>query len=63
MVDALRGGGRCEEPGLFVDEGVEKEVLGIREAIDAGAAFPHFCAHSMAQVRTYPIANGATIGV
>lgn len=52
MVDALRQGGRCEEPGLFDDNGIEKEVLGIREALDSGADFPVFCAHSMVQVNT-----------
>lgn len=50
MVDALRQGGRCEEPGLFVDEGVEQEVLEIREALESGAEFPLFRAHSMVQV-------------
>lgn len=52
MVDALRQGGRCEEPGLFVGEGVEQEVLGIREALDSDAEFPPFCAQSMIQVKT-----------
>lgn len=61
MVDALRQGGRCEEPGLFDGEGVEQEVLGIRKALDSDAEFPPFCAQSMVQVKTsdfWPTAGG-----
>ncbi|CAM9292888.1 unnamed protein product, partial [Hapterophycus canaliculatus] len=49
MVDDLLGEARCDQPGLFVDRGVEQEVRGIREAVDTGAEFPPHCGHSMAE--------------
>lgn len=52
MVDALLQDGRCRQPGLFVEKGVEEEVRGIREATDSGVEFPPHCAHSMVEVKT-----------
>ncbi|CAM9247240.1 unnamed protein product, partial [Scytosiphon promiscuus] len=49
MVDALLDEGRCDQAGLFVDQGVEQEVRGIREAVDTGARFPPHCGCSMVE--------------
>lgn len=51
MVDALLQDGRCRQPGLFVEKGVEEEVRGIRGAVDSGVEFPPHCAHSMVEVK------------
>lgn len=51
MVNALvEGSGHCQQPGLFVRDGLEQEVNAIREAIDADAPLPPCSAHSMAEV-------------
>lgn len=60
MVDALLQDGLCQQPRLFVDEGIEQEVRGIREAIDSGAEFPPHSAHSMVEVKQDFIINSWT---
>lgn len=51
MVEALMGSRAYQQPGLFVEKGVELEVQGIQEAIEGGSDFPEHCAHSMVEVR------------
>ena len=43
-----------EQPGLFVEKGIDLEVRGIRRALDSGSEFPAHCAHSMAEVTCPP---------
>lgn len=52
MVNALLAATSYEQPGLFVEKGVELEVWKIREAVDSDSDFPPHCAHSMAEVNT-----------
>ncbi|CAM9194753.1 unnamed protein product [Ectocarpus sp. 8 AP-2014] len=49
MVDALLKDARYDQPGLFVDNGNEQEILGIRAAVNTGAEFPPHCANSMVE--------------
>lgn len=50
MVMALLEDSAYQQPGLFVEKGVELEVQGIQEAVDSGHDFPPHCAHSMVEV-------------
>lgn len=60
MMEALLENSAFQQPGLFVEKGVELEVQGIQEAVDSGSGFPQHRAHSMAEVHkravelTYP---------
>lgn len=41
---------KCQQPGLFVEEGIDEEVWSIREALDSDTEFSPHCAHSVIEV-------------
>lgn len=51
MVEALLENNAYQQPGLFVEKGLELEVQGIQEAVDSRSEFPPHGAHSMSEVR------------